>query len=262
MSPNVSTFGEVAACVPGNCRVRIYPRLVTPWVWFLISGLAAAAGSALLAADRGQQSAHQRERRQWAALRGWRFMLTDPQLTERWSHGVIGRDGTGRARDLVIGSLFTRLGRRVVQVFDHEPAGHVSSVVVAVQRRVRDADLVVELWLPDEPLPQDAQLASMGTVGDRIVLVTEPAKARALLTPDFVFAANSLGADIPVAWLEQEWVLAAAPCGVTPARLERLLRALDEIADLLDTAAADDAGEANDRTDPSGWAISEFSPRK
>jgi hypothetical protein len=235
---------------------------VIPWVWFLISGLAAAAGAALLAADRGQQSAHQRERRQWAALRGWRFMLTDPQLTERWSHGVIARDGTGVARDLVIGSLFTRLGRRVVHIFDHEPVGHASSVVVAVQRRVGDADLVVELWLPDQPLPQDAQLASMGTVGDRIVLAAEPPKARALLTPDFVFAANSLGADIPVAWLEQDWVLAAAPCGVTPARLERLLRALDEIADLLDTAAAGDASETADRTDLRGWAANEFSPRK
>jgi hypothetical protein len=242
--------------------VRIYPRLVTPWVWFLISGLAAAAGSALLAADRGQQSAHQRERRQWAALRGWRFTLTDPQLTERWSHGVIGRDGGGVARDLVIGSLFTRLGRRVVQIFDHEPAGHVSSVVIAVQRRAHDTDLVVELWLPDQPPPQDPQLASMGTVGDRIVLATEPAKARALLTPDFVFAANSLGADISVAWLEQDWVLAAAPCGVTPARLERLLRVLDEIADLLDTAAADDESGISDRTDPSGWAANEFSPGK
>ena len=247
---------------PGTVGVPIYPQLVTPWVWFLISALAAAAGSALLAADRGQLSAHHRERRQWAALRGWRFMLTDPQLTERWSHGLIARDGSGVARDLVIGSLFTRLGRRVVQVFDHEPAGHIASVVVAVQRRVGDADLVVELWLPDEPLPQESQLASMGTVGERIVLVTEPAKARALLTPDFVFATNSLGADVPVAWLEQDWVLAAAPCGVTPARLERLLRALDEIADLLDTAAADEPSDTAHRADPSSWAANEFSPRK
>jgi hypothetical protein len=245
-----------------NVGVPIYARSVTPWVWFAISGLAAAAGCALLAADRGQRSAHHRERRQWAALRGWRFMLTDPQLTERWSHGVIARDGTGVARNVVIGSLFTRLGRRVVQVFDHTLAGHVSSVVVAVQRRVRDLDLVVELWLPDQPLPQDAQLAGMGTVGDRTVLAAEPAKARALLTPDFVFNANALGADIAVAWLEQDWVLAAAPCGVTPARLERLLRVLDEIADLLDTAAADDESGISDRTDPSGWAVNEFSPGK
>ncbi|MDQ3904226.1 MAG: hypothetical protein M3300_01960, partial [Actinomycetota bacterium] len=88
------------------------------------------------------------------------------------------------------------------------------------------------------------------------------ANARALLTPDFVFATNSLGADVPVAWLEQDWVLAAAPCGVTPARLERLLRALDEIADLLDTAAADEPSDTAHRADPSSWAANEFSPRK
>ncbi|MCA1821130.1 MAG: hypothetical protein LC644_05050, partial [Pseudonocardia sp.] len=99
---------------------------MTPWVWFLISGLAAAAGSALLAADRGQQSAQQRERRRWAALRGWRFVLSDPMFTQRWCHGAIAE--AGMARDLVTGNLFTRLGRRVVQVFDHEQGGQVSDV--------------------------------------------------------------------------------------------------------------------------------------
>jgi hypothetical protein len=233
---------------------------VTPWVWFLIAGLSAAAGSALLAADRGQHSAHQRERRRWAALRGWRFVLSDPVITERWRHGVIS--GAGLARNLVTGSLFTPLGRRLVQVFDLEQGGHVSRVVVAVQRRIRHADLVVELWLPDQPLPQDPDLIMLGSAGDRVALVTTPDQARPLVTPEFVFAANALGADIPVAWLEQDWVLAAAPYTATPTRLERLLRALDEIADLLDIATVDDNPEAADLAELSGWASNEFSPRK
>jgi hypothetical protein len=233
---------------------------VTPWVWFLIAGLAAAAGSALLAADRGQHSAHQRERRRWAALRGWRFALSDPVITERWRHGVIA--GAGVARDLVTGSLFTPLGRRLVQVFDLEQGGHVSHVVVAVQRRVRHADLVMELWLPDQPLPQDPDLIMLGSAGDRVALVTTPDQGRPLVTPEFVFAANALGADVRVAWLEQDWVLATAPCTATPTRLERLLRALDEIADLLDIAAVDDNIETADLAELSGWATNEFSPRK
>ncbi len=234
---------------------------MTPWVWFLIAGLAAAAGSALLAADRGQHSAHQRERRRWAALRGWRFVLSDPVTTGRWRHGVIA--GAGLARDLVTGSLFTPLGRRLVHVFDHEQGGQVSHVVVAVQRRVRHADLVMELWLPDQPLPQDPDLITLGSAGDRVALATTP--DRALVTPEFGFAANALGADIPVAWLEQDWVLAAAPCTATPTRLERLLRALDEMADLLDIAAVDDNTdntEAADLAELSGWATNEFSTRK
>ncbi|MGH3843218.1 MAG: hypothetical protein ACRDS0_17495 [Pseudonocardiaceae bacterium] len=227
---------------------------MTPWVWFLIAGLAAAAGSALLVADHGQHTALHWERRRWAALRGWRFVPSDPVLTERWRHGVIA--GTGVARDLVTGSLFTPLGRRVVHIFDHQRGSQVSHVVVAVQRRVRDAELVVELWLPDQVLPQDPDLIMLGSAGDRVALATAPDQARALVTPEFAFAANALGADIPVAWLEQDWVLAAAPCTATPTRLERLLRALDEIADLLDIASVDDNMDDNtdaDLAELSGW---------
>ena len=214
---------------------------MTPWVWFLIAGLAAAAGSALLAADREVHSAHQQERRRWEALSGWRFVVTDSVLTERWRHGVIA--GTGLARNLVTGSLFTPLGRRLVQIFDHEQGGQVSHVVVAVQRRIREADLVVELCLPEGLLTPRPGLTTLGRVGDRIALVSDPDHARALVSPEFVFASNALGEDISIAWLEQDWVLAAAPGAATPTRLERLLRALDEIADLLDVASAEDTGD-------------------
>jgi hypothetical protein len=219
----------------------------SPWVWFVIAGLAAAAGSVLLTLDRGHQSAHQRERRRWAALRGWRFALSDPALADRWHHGVLARGGPGLAKDLVVGTLFTPLGRRLVQVFDHEQGGQVSSVVVAVQRRTRAADLVVELCLPDRPLPPDPGLVRLGPVGDRVALVSDPDQAVPLVgTKEFAFAANALGRDISVAWLEQDWVLAAAPCTATPTRLERLLRALDEIADLLDTANLEETPEFAD----------------
>jgi hypothetical protein len=236
---------------------------VTPWVWFLIAGLAAAAGSALLLADHGRQSSHQQERRQWAALRGWRFVPGDPALTERWRHGVIA--GGGLARDLVTGSLFTPLGRRLVQVFDHERSGQVSYVVVAVQRRAPATNLVMELWQPGQPLTEDPSLITLSRVGDRIALTSDPDQARPLVTPEFAFAANALGQDVPVAWLEQDWVLAAASRTATPTRLERLLRALDEIADLLDIASAEDTGDRSDTADLaelSGWAHDEFSPRK
>lgn len=205
-------------------------------MWFVIAGLAAAGGGVLLAVDGGQHGAHQRERRRWAALRGWRFVLSDPVLADRWRHGVIARGGAGLAKDLVIGSLFTPLGRRAVQIFDHEQRGQVSNVVVAVRRRVPPAELVAELWMPEPPLPPDPGLTMLGPVGERIAVVNEPDRVGPLLSPEFVLAANTLGDDISVAWLEQEWVLAAAPCNATPSRLERLLRVLDEMADLLDAA--------------------------
>jgi hypothetical protein len=231
---------------------------VTPWIWFLIAGLAAAAGSALLAADRGQQSAHQRERHHWAGLRGWRFVPSDPVLAEHWHHGVIA--GAGLARNLVTGSLFTPLGRRLVHIFDYEQGGQVSSVVVAVQRRIREANLVVELWLPERPQTPGPGLTTLGRVGDRTVLASDPDQARTLVSTEFVFAANALGGDIPIAWLEQDWVLAAAPCAATPARLERLLRTLDEIADLLDVASTEetaDTSEIADLAELASWAPKE-----
>lgn len=212
---------------------------MSPWVWFVIAGLAAVAGLVLLAIDHRCRTAHQRQRRRWAALRGWRFVVSDPVLVDRWRHGVIARGGAGMARDLVIGSLFTPLGRRWVRVFDHEQGGQISSVVVAALRRVPASDLVAELWLPDQPAPQEPGLVTLGPVGDRIAFVTDPVPARPLLTPELVFASNAVGGDIPVVWLEQDWVLAAAPVTATPARLERLLRALDEIAELLDAADTD-----------------------
>jgi hypothetical protein len=223
--------------------VRHYARPVSPWVWFVIAGLAAVAGLVLLVIDHRRRTAHERERRRWAALRGWRFVVSDPVLADRWRHGVIARGGAGMARDLVIGSLFTPLGRRWVRVFDHEQGGQVTSVVVAVLRRVQPSDLVAELWLPDQPAPQEPGLVTLGPVGDRVAFVTDPVQARPLITPELVFASNAVGGDVPVAWLEQDWVLAAAPVTATPARLERLLRALDEIADLLDAPNPDNTNE-------------------
>ncbi|MGH3900130.1 MAG: hypothetical protein ACRDTA_18200 [Pseudonocardiaceae bacterium] len=220
-----------------------------PWVWFLIAGLAAVAGTALLTIDHRRGTAHQRERRRWAALRGWRFVLSDPVLADRWRHGVIARGGAGMARDLVFGSLFTPLGRRWVRVFDHEQGGQISSVVVAVQRRIHAGDLVAELWCPDQPLPHDPGLVMVSQVGERIFFASDPARARALVTPELVFACNGVGEDVPVAWLEQSWVLAAAPANTTPNRLERLLRALDEIAELLDADDTDSGTTTN--SDPS-----------
>jgi hypothetical protein len=212
-------------------------------VWFGIAGLAAVAGTVLLAIDHRRRTVHQRERRRWAGLRGWRFVLSDPELPDRWRYGVITRGGAGMARNLVFGSLFTPLGRRWVRVFDHEQGGQVSCVVVAVQRRLHAGDLVAELWLQDQPAPHDPDLVMVSSVGERIAFVTDPVRARALITPELVFACNAVGEDVPVAWLEQSWVLAAAPATATPARLERLLRALDEIAELLDAADADNSSD-------------------
>lgn len=229
---------------------------VSPWIWFLIAGLAAVAGGVLLAADYGHRTAHQRERRRWAALRGWRFVASDPVLADRWRHGLIARGGAGVAKNLVIGSLFTPQGRRPVQIFDHEQSGKVSSVLVSMRRRSHAADLVVELWLENRPRSPDPGLEPLGTVGERFIYTTDPERARPLITPELIFACDEVGQDVLVVWLEQDWVLAAAPATASPARLELLLRALDALADQLDTTSDAIATNSTDTEDPADSADS------
>ncbi|WP_199440460.1 hypothetical protein [Umezawaea beigongshangensis] len=215
---------------------------IPAWVWFTVAAIAGVAGFALLATDRAQRTARNRERRRWAALRGWQFEESDHVLPTRWESGAIAYYGTGTARDVVAGTTFTADGRRQVYVLDHETGGKVNSVLVAVRCR-RALPVVVELWLPSVPFQRDQMPELMGPVGQRYAFVTDLPAARKLITPDLVDAAEEIGQDVTVVWIEGDWVLAAAPPGSSPARLERLLRDLGELADVVDPFDADGDGE-------------------
>ncbi|KAA2248450.1 hypothetical protein F0L68_39965 [Solihabitans fulvus] len=206
---------------------------VPAWVWFTITAVAGVAGFALLATDRAQRTARNRERRRWAALRGWQFEETDQVLPTRWENGAIAYYGTGTARDVVAGSTFTADGRRQVYVFDHENNGKVNSVLVGVRCR-RPLPVVVELWLPSVPFQREQMPDLLGPVGQRYAFVSDLTAARRLITPDLVEAAEEIGGDVTVVWLEEDWVMASAPPNTAPARLERLLRDLGELADVVD----------------------------
>lgn len=209
-------------------------------MWFVIAAVAALVGGALLLIDHGRSTAHTRERRRWAALRGWQFADADPVLPDRWRHGALARGESGTARSLVTGSLFTAAGRRLVHVFDLEQGGRVEAVVVAVHRRMPQ-QVVLELWLPTVEFPTDAGLDLVGPVGERYAFTNEVTKARPLITPELAGLADDVGADVPVAWIEDAWVAAAVAVAASPARLERLLRLLGDLADLVDGVRSDGA---------------------
>lgn len=231
----------IFVCRPGTATLGTVG--IPAWVWFTVAAVAGVAGFALLATDRAQRTARNRERRRWAALRGWQFEETDHVLPTRWESGAIAYYGTGVAKDVVAGSTFTADGRRQVYVLDHETGGKVNSVLVGVRCR-RALGVVVELWLPSVPFQRDQMPDLLGPVGSRYAFVGELAAARKLITPDLVDAAEEIGADVTVVWLEEDWVLAAAPPNSTPARLERLLRDLGELADVVDPFDADPEAEA------------------
>lgn len=227
------------------------PVVIPAWVWFTAFVVLAVAGLALLATDRAQRTARNRERRRWAGLRGWQFAETDHVLPTRWHHGAIAYYGSGVARDVVAGSTFTADGRRQVYVLDLENGGKVNSVLVGIRCR-RTHPVVVELWLPSVPFQREQMPDLLGPVGQRYAFVSDLTAARMLITPDLVEAAEEIGGDVTVVWLEEDWVLAAAPPGASPARLERLLRDVGELADVVDPFEADTPGDEASDDNPGG----------
>ena len=212
---------------------------IPAWLWFLVAAVAIVAGVALLISDRSQRTSNNRERRRWAALRGWQFAEVDRVLPARWERGVLAQYGATTAMDVVAGSTFTADGRRQVYVLDLEAAGKTVAVLVGVRCR-RTTPATIELWLPDVPVPQDTGLDLLGPVGSRYAFVTEVAAARPLVTAALVDATEEIGQDVTVVWLENDWVLAAMhPADADPARLERLLRDLGDLADLVDPFDSD-----------------------
>jgi hypothetical protein len=169
----------------------------------------------------------------WADLRGWQFVEEDERLAKQWSGGALGYFGAEAAVNVVAGSTFTSDGRRPVFVFDIEADGQIPAVVVAVRcNRVHPA--LIELWLASVPFQRADMPELLGPVGQRYAFADEPEIARRVITQELVDAADALGGDVGVAWLESEWVLASAAPQAGPSRLERLLRDLGEIADIVD----------------------------
>jgi hypothetical protein len=214
---------------------------IPAWIWFVIAAVALLAGLVLLAADRTREGARNRERKRWADLRGWQFMEEDDRLVKQWSAGAVGYFGAQTALNVVAGSTFTSDGRRPVHVFDIEADGHIPAVIVAV-RCNRVHPVLVELWLASVPFQRPNMPELLGPVGERYAFADDAEGARRVITQELVDAADTLGGDVGVAWLEQEWVLASTDPQAGPARLERLLRDVGEIADIVDPFDPDEHG--------------------
>jgi hypothetical protein len=120
------------------------------------------------------------------------------------------------ARNLVSGDVPTPDGPRQAYAFDHEQAGRISSVLCAVQVQ-KALPAAVELRLPSAPLPDDAGLDLLEPVGER-----------------YAFVSDAVGDDIELLWAEEAWVLAAAPVGISPDRMQDLLADLAEVATALE----------------------------
>lgn len=203
--------------------------------WFVIAVIALLLGAALLFYDRsrGGGGGTVKDRRRWAAMRGWEYLDTDPVLPSRWRYGTIHQGGPGVAKNLISGDVPTPDGPRQAYVFDHEQAGRLNSVLVAVQVQGQ-LPAAVELRLPSAPLPDDAGLDLLEPVGERYAFVSDAEAVRPLLTPRLADASDAVGDDVELLWAEESWVLATAPLDSTPERLQDLLADLAEVATALE----------------------------
>jgi hypothetical protein len=207
---------------------------LSPTTWFVIAVIALLLGAALLIFDRSRGGGGGvKDRRRWAAMRGWEYLDTDPVLPSRWRYGTIHQGGPGVARNLISGEVPTPDGPRQAYVFDHEQAGRLNSVLVAVQVRSQ-LPAAVELRLPSAPLPDDAGLDLLEPVGERYAFVSDAEAVRPLLTKRLAGASDAVGDDIELLWAEESWVLATAPLDATTDRLQDLLADLAEVATALE----------------------------
>jgi hypothetical protein len=207
---------------------------LSPTTWFVIAVIALLLGAALLIFDRSRGGGGSvKDRRRWAAMRGWEYLDTDPVLPSRWRYGTIHQGGPGVARNLISGEVPTPDGPRQAYVFDHEQAGRLNSVLVAVQVRGQ-LPAAVELRLPSAPLPDDAGLDLLEPVGERYAFVSDAEAVRPLLTKRLAGASDAVGDDIELLWAEESWVLATAPLDATTDRLQDLLADLAEVATALE----------------------------
>jgi len=206
-------------------------------VWFVIALIALLLGAALLFAERRGGFGGVKDRKRWALMRGWEFVEVDPVLPSRWRFGSISQGGPGVARRVVSGDVPTPDGPRRAYVFDHEQAGRLSSVLVAVEVRT-PLPAAVEFRLPSSPLPDDAGLDLLEPVGERYAFVSDADAVRPLLTQRLAAASDAVGNDVELLWAEESWVLATAPLDSTPDRLQDLLADVAEVATALEQGQA------------------------
>jgi hypothetical protein len=168
-----------------------------------------------------------------AALRDWEFLDTDPVLPSRWRYGTIHQGGPGVARNPDQRRRPHPDGPRQAYVFDHEQAGRITSVLVAIQAQTQLAR-PSSCACPPRLCPTTWRSSTWSRSGPL------PSSGRRRRAP--AAHAQALprlrrgGRDVELLWAEESWVLATAPADSTADRLQDLLADLAEVATALEQA--------------------------
>lgn len=199
------------------------------WIWFVVALAAAAGGALLLWYDRARPSRRGNGRREWAASKGWEFTDALSSPPHAWRYGTLRGDGPRHAYDVATGAVPGPGGRRLGCIFDQEQDGETVATVAAVRGTVA-VPVALELRLPESPRPDDDELDNLGQVGRRYAFVSNALEGRRLLSRQVTDAADRVGADVPLVWAEDTWVLASIDPNADPDRVEGLIESLVDVS--------------------------------
>ncbi|HEY2195330.1 MAG TPA: hypothetical protein VGH76_23935 [Actinomycetospora sp.] len=199
------------------------------WIWFVVALVAAAGGALLLWYDRARPSRRGNGRRDWAAAKGWEFTDALSSPPHAWRYGTLRGEGPRAAYDVATGAVPGPGGRRLGCIFDQEQDGVTVATVAAVRGTIA-VPVAIELRLPESPRPDDDELDNLGQVGRRYAFVSNALEGRKLLTRQVTDAADRVGADVPLVWAEDTWVLASIEPEAAPDRVEGLIESLVDVS--------------------------------
>ncbi len=200
------------------------------WIWFVVALVAAAGGALLLWYDRARPTRRRGNgRRDWAASKGWEFTDALSSPPHAWRYGTLRGEGPRAAYDVATGAVPGPGGRRLGCIFDQEQDGATVATVAAVRGTVA-VPVAIELRLPESPRPDDDELDNLGQVGRRYAFVSNATEGRRLLTRQVTDAADRVGADVPLVWAEDTWVLASIDPDADTDRVEGLIESLVDVS--------------------------------
>ncbi len=217
------------------------------WIWFVVALVAAAGGALLLWYDRARPTRRGNGRRDWAASKGWEFTDALSSPPHAWRYGTLRGEGPRHAYDVATGAVPGPGGRRLGCIFDQEQDGETVATVAAVRGTVA-VPVAIELRLPESPRPDDDELDNLGQVGRRYAFVSNAMEGRRLLTRQVTEAADRVGADVPLVWAEDTWVLASLDPDADPDRVEGVIESLVDVSAAIKEAV--EGGGSRDRPVP------------
>ncbi|QGU01190.1 transport protein TonB [Corynebacterium kalinowskii] len=165
-----------------------------------------------------------RERKHWAADRGFSFSKTDVYLTDEWSRGAAA---TGAAPREVVAGVVDVLG------MDYEMyLVDLDAIPVMAMRRSAASDVVVDARRVGELLDDDSDdLLPVTQVSGFAILSNDFGAAERVVDERVIAALAAMPEAVTAVWAEADWVLAQTHKNSTSEDWERMIQPLALIAD-------------------------------